>query len=151
MGKSLVLKKKLQKPSSLQKRLSAKRLIYKKISYVLFLGFMVWVIGVWTEGSGLVGTIHIILLESAEVSFLTESYQLLMLFLFFLPKTRKGALNSPAFFPQQPDKLPTSNLGVLHAANKHGQWAAWFTAFSTYINQQLLSAVLGYWDFISYW
>lgn len=56
---------------------------------------------------------HIILLECAEVSFVTESYQLLMLFLLFLPKTRKGALNSPAFFPQQPDKVPNLKSGGL--------------------------------------
>lgn len=44
--------------------------------------------------------IHVILLESAEVGVLTESQQLLELLLFFLPKTRMGALHSLALFSQ---------------------------------------------------
>lgn len=64
---------------------------------MLILGSVVWVIWAWTEGSGLVGMIHIILLESAEVSVLTESSAADDV-PSLLAEEKEGALNSPAPF-----------------------------------------------------
>lgn len=64
---------------------------------MLILGLAVWVIWAWTEGSGLVGMIHMILPESAEVSVLTESSASDVV-ASLLAQEKEGVLNSPAPF-----------------------------------------------------